>query len=76
MNSPARKATSKKSIITANYITPITPAQALADCEKAMKEFDENLAKVDKSLAELEKMLQKRKESKTIIDKIFDWFDK
>ena len=71
MNSPARKSTFKRSTITVNYITP---AQALADCEKAMKEFDENLAKVDKSLDELEKMLQKRKESKTIIDKIFDWF--
>ena len=73
MNSPARKSTFKRSVITVNYITP---AQALADCEKAIKEFDENLAKVDKSLDELEKMLQKRKESKTIIDKIFDWLDK
>ena len=72
MNAPARKATFKRSIITVNYVTP---AQALADCEKAMKEFDENLEKVNKSLDELGKILQKRKESKTIIDKIFDWFN-
>ena len=71
MRSPARKSTFKRSEITTHYITP---SQALAKCKKAMKEFDENLEKVDKSLDELEKMLQKRKESKTIIDKIFDWF--
>ena len=71
MKAPARKSTFKRSEITTNYLTP---AQDLAQCEKAMKEFDENLKKVDKSLDELEKMLQKRKESKTIIDKIFDWF--